>query len=428
MDGSAIIVEPSSSLSSLSTEPRGDVGSPYREKAGKKKMEATFFITLCLLLIFAFGISIQSCFSEQNYVSLQFWYFSSANVDQGYLGLDLSATQDNAANLSMVGQFYLFDVNQYLRFWIDPYPMSNETQWTGLMIHVEGTFLDNVNGTREFSKMYNNTIVVSPEPVQGVDRMEYFFNFSNEIQKVKEQFYPEQPLENIGIFGSLTLDITIHDIVGQVGTQRYVNLVLQTDTESPNVWPFTPSITIPEMAQWQMAKIDETDMTETYPDLQRTILMVDQGMNSHRIYATWQTSTPSSWTDLMTKFPYNLLWSIPVGILTGLVPRYFLDRRRSTKERQELKDRIGEELGIILQEVTSDCEKEAFQSRAFYTEGFNVLKQDLIRKLDAKTFRTVLDTYIKIDQLRFPVNDKEMNRAKYKEAMNLIGKTIELLK
>jgi hypothetical protein len=100
----------------------------------------------------------------------------------------------------------------------------------------------------------------------------------------------------------------------------------------------------------------------------------------------------------------------------------------SEQESMELKDRIRGELELILQDVTSDCEKEAFQSRAFFTEGFIALKEDLIRKLDAKTFRTVLETYIKIDQLRFPLNDKDLNRAKYKEAVAAIQKTIELLK
>lgn len=100
----------------------------------------------------------------------------------------------------------------------------------------------------------------------------------------------------------------------------------------------------------------------------------------------------------------------------------------SEQESMELKDRIRGELELILQDVTSDCEKEAFQSRAFFTEGFIALKEDLIRKLDAKTFRAVLETYIKIEQLRFPLSDKEMNRAKYKEAIDAIKKTIELLK
>jgi hypothetical protein len=100
----------------------------------------------------------------------------------------------------------------------------------------------------------------------------------------------------------------------------------------------------------------------------------------------------------------------------------------SEQESIELRDRIRGELELILQDVTSDCEKEAFQSRAFFTEGFIALKQDLIRKLDAKTFRVVLETYIKIDQLRFPLSDKEMNRAKYKEAIDAIKKTIDLLK
>jgi hypothetical protein len=100
----------------------------------------------------------------------------------------------------------------------------------------------------------------------------------------------------------------------------------------------------------------------------------------------------------------------------------------SEQESRELRDRIRGELEITLQEVTSDYEKEAFQSRAFFMEGFIALKQDLIRKLDAKTFRAVLDAYIKIEQLRHPAASKEDNRKEYKETIEFIKKTIDLLK
>jgi hypothetical protein len=48
-------------------------------------------------------------------------------------------------------------------------------------------------------------------------------------------------------------------------------------------------------------------------------------------------------------------------------------------------------------------------------------------KLDAKTFRAVLETYIKIDELRFPSNTQDMNRSKYKGTIDAIKKTIDLL-
>jgi hypothetical protein len=39
-----------------------------------------------------------------------------------------------------------------------------------------------------------------------------------------------------------------------------------------------------------------------------------------------------------------------------------------------------------------------------------------------------LETYIKIDQLRFPSNLPDANRTKYREAIAAIKKTIDLLK
>jgi len=266
-------------------------------------------------------------------VFLQLWYFNSANVHQSYLGIDLLTRQDTAVNVSMVGEFDLYGTNQYIRLWIDCYPMSNETQWTGLTIQVKGTFSD-VNGSREYSDVYNKTIAVESESIQGINRIEYFFNFSNEIQKVKEQVYPEQSLDNIGIYGSLALDVTIHGIVGQVGTQNYIKLALHADSESPYGWVLLPSIRIPDTAQWQLAKIDGVDMTETFPDLQQTTLTVTQGIgNDHQIYAVWQTSASTSWLDLMTKFPISLGWGLLIGIIAGLSSRIIYDKRQGISDR-----------------------------------------------------------------------------------------------
>jgi hypothetical protein len=124
----------------------------------------------------------------------------------------------------------------------------------------------------------------------------------------------------------------------------------------------------------------------------------------------------------------DTLVSVIVGAVIGFLSSIGFDRWKEGKDEKELKDRIREELEIILKEATEDLNKEAFQSRAFFTEGFTALKQDLIRKFDAQTFRAVLETYIKIDQLRFPSNLPDANRTKYREAIAAIKRTIELLK
>lgn len=124
----------------------------------------------------------------------------------------------------------------------------------------------------------------------------------------------------------------------------------------------------------------------------------------------------------------DTLISVVVGAAIGFLSSIGFDRWKEGREEKELKNRIREELEITLKEVTVDLEKEAFQSRAFFTEAFTALKQDIIRKFDAQTFRAVLETYIKIDQLRFPSNLPDANRTKYTEAIAAIKKTIDLLK
>jgi predicted membrane chloride channel (bestrophin family) len=129
---------------------------------------------------------------------------------------------------------------------------------------------------------------------------------------------------------------------------------------------------------------------------------------------------------------YETLLSVIVGAIIGAIIGFFssigFDRYKEGREKKELKDRIREELEIIQREIRTDLEKEAFQSRAFFPEGFTALKSDLIRKLDASTFRAILETYIKIDQLKFPSNILDQNKTKYMEAIETIRKTIELLK
>lgn len=81
-----------------------------------------------------------------------------------------------------------------------------------------------------------------------------------------------------------------------------------------------------------------------------------------------------------------------------------------------------------MKEVSSDLNKEAFQSRAFFVDTFLALKQDRIRKLDVATFRAIQETYIRIDALKVPSNIQDINRRRYKETIEAIEKTTDLLK
>ena len=137
------------------------------------------------------------------------------------------------------------------------------------------------------------------------------------------------------------------------------------------------------------------------------------------------------------------LLSVAVGALIGFLSSIGFDQWKERKEINGLKNRIKEELDLILKDITEDLSNEAFQSRAFFTEAYVALKQDLIRKLDAKTFREIMVTYTLIDQLRLPIYkgnanpykedsgirilDVEGNKKKYQKAVENIKKTIALL-
>jgi len=122
------------------------------------------------------------------------------------------------------------------------------------------------------------------------------------------------------------------------------------------------------------------------------------------------------------------LVAVAIGAVIGFLGSIGLDWWKQGEDKKELKNRIREELEIILLEATSDYEKEAFQSRAFRIEAFLALKQDLIRKLDAKTFRAIQDVYIEIEKLRFPSNLQDENKKRYKETLEAVRKVIDILK
>ena len=124
----------------------------------------------------------------------------------------------------------------------------------------------------------------------------------------------------------------------------------------------------------------------------------------------------------------DTLISVIVGAVIGFLSSIGFDRWKESREKKELKDKIEEELEIILQEATTGLETEEFIGEAFVKETFDALKQDLIRKLDVKIFRAVLETYNKIEVLRSPISISRFNKQKYGEAIETIKKTIDLLK
>ena len=79
-------------------------------------------------------------------------------------------------------------------------------------------------------------------------------------------------------------------------------------------------------------------------------------------------------------------------------------------------------------QITLDLRSERYQRGAFRTDIYMTLKDSLMREVDIETFRKIQETYIAIDELRFPINDREMNRQKYEKATTCIDGSLQLLK
>ncbi len=90
-----------------------------------------------------------------------------------------------------------------------------------------------------------------------------------------------------------------------------------------------------------------------------------------------------------------------------------------------MKNRIKEELTIIGEEITK-LQKEA-PFHASHTEVYQILIKDLFRKLDAKTSKSIQETYMKIERLRHSYPSPSIQE-RYKDAIESINKTLDLLK
>jgi len=316
------------------------------------------FVLLTLL-----SLLVLPCFSAKDYyASLQFWCFSSQNVQFSYVSFDLRVDEYDA-QMSVVTEFNLYGTEQFLKLWVDCYPMSSETQWAKALVRVEGSFLD-LNGSRTYYRTYNNTIQVEPNRVQGINRTEYFLNFTDEILGIQRQIYPSQSPENCGIYGSLVLENRIHDTIGQVGTKRYLRLSLHVSSNSPYPWLLFPIVKIPEAASWVSARINAEDMTEIFPDQREATLTIMPSIeNNPQIYAVWELPNPMSWQEILTKFPYSFI----LGIASGIVARYLYDwlsrwgrRKKDEKSSERSKVMNGKLEPVRETETIYHCILERF--------------------------------------------------------------------
>lgn len=88
---------------------------------------------------------------------------------------------------------------------------------------------------------------------------------------------------------------------------------------------------------------------------------------------------------------------------------------------------MKENFQMIKPEIESYIRKNENLGHAFFIDVYLNLKPDLIRKLDVKTSQSIMETWIKIESLRFPINVPEMRIKKYQEVLDSINETLKLL-
>lgn len=121
----------------------------------------------------------------------------------------------------------------------------------------------------------------------------------------------------------------------------------------------------------------------------------------------------------------NLLFVI-VGVVAGFFGSIGLEWWKQRTAKEELKNRIREELELTLKEIKPDYENDNIHYRNFFTNIFTSLQKDLIKKLDVTTYRAIEETYSKIHVLD-NISNSDRDKKNYKYAIDSITKTIELL-
>lgn len=214
--------------------------------------------------------------------------------------------------------------------------MSSAIQWEKALVKIRGSFLE-INGSRSYSDAYNNTLTVNPEAVIGINRTQYFLDFTDEILKVQRELYPEESPDNCGVYGHLVFENTLYDIVGQIETKRYIKLSLHVNSDSPYPWLLFPIIKLPSNADWIKAKIGTEDMTEIFPDQREsTITVMPSRQTNSQIYAVWEMPPPKSWWEPITQSPFDLFWAFFIGILSTVFCEWLIFKRR--RKAEEAKD------------------------------------------------------------------------------------------
>jgi len=116
-----------------------------------------------------------------------------------------------------------------------------------------------------------------------------------------------------------------------------------------------------------------------------------------------------------------------LGAFIGFICSIGLETWKNNNDKKELKSRMRENFQMIKPEIESYIRKNENLGQAFFIDVYLNLKPDLIRKLDVKTSQSIMETWIRIESLRFPINVPEMRIKKYQEVLDSINETLKLL-
>ena len=97
------------------------------------------------------------------------------------------------------------------------------------------------------------------------------------------------------------------------------------------------------------------------------------------------------------------LVTVLIGAFIGFLGSIGIETWKQRNQNAELKQRIKEELLFIQKQIQTHIDSKDFQARTFFIDVYLTLTKEIIRKLPLKISGNIRRTYIKIDEIRYPI-------------------------
>lgn len=273
--------------------------------------------------------------AQENWVQISCSTDNRLSLD--YLGLDFIVYENNSILLLGSTQFEAIGSQPILDVSIDSYGRAPSSP-SGIITSDVAFFI--VDSSRDYYVgPYYERYNVNATIKNGI--VEYQLNFSDNVKKAMDAISKQGTIEDYGVRGTMTFETTIRDSVGIIGQKRFFRILLRTHADLSTI---TCNVIVPQTADFKEAEKDGEAMRKIMPYWAQTNVLLQKGQQSGAdLYSRWDMPEE---LPLPMRYPYNLIISIIISYIVGLLSKYSYDKIRSLK--RALTQLLGEKARVRL--------------------------------------------------------------------------------